>query len=359
MHARTLEGSVEKIWATNLNVYLDGSVTNIETKETFLPVVTNDGVFTTIDGTRYSTAVLIALAFKAPYRLPRDVWSCLDVLFIDKNPMNIHPSNLIWKFPENGLSFDGIPSGYVVVPGFSRYAINVDGVLWSRIHNRPMSSYQDANGYRMFGVIPDIGNRTICGQHRLLALGFLPYSEDITRLDINHKDGNKGNNHLSNLEWVTRKQNNVHAVHTGLNPTACPVMVRFHPTKHVKTYPSVSAAAAALGLKDWTVGLRLRQGTDKLYYPGFQFKLLDDKSPWIDHSEPLLEMRKVSKNMPVNVIDPRNGETLFRGTVTDAARFLGLTPTCLRYHLNDKLKVYLPSGMIVEFDEVMRSPLIW
>jgi len=44
--------------------------------------------------------------------------------------------------------------------------------------------------------------------HRLDALDFIENPEN--KSDVNHKDKNKLNNHLSNLEWMTRKENNIH-----------------------------------------------------------------------------------------------------------------------------------------------------
>ncbi|UGO50839.1 HNH endonuclease [Bacillus phage vB_BanS_Sophrita] len=52
--------------------------------------------------------------------------------------------------------------------------------------------------------------------HRLVALHFLDNQDD--KLDVNHIDGNKENNHASNLEWVTRSENVIHAHKSGLRP---------------------------------------------------------------------------------------------------------------------------------------------
>lgn len=51
--------------------------------------------------------------------------------------------------------------------------------------------------------------------HRLVALSFCdnPYNHP----EVNHKDGNKLNNHASNLEWVSHKENIHHSIRTGLN----------------------------------------------------------------------------------------------------------------------------------------------
>lgn len=50
--------------------------------------------------------------------------------------------------------------------------------------------------------------------HRLMAIHFIPNPEN--KPHINHIDGNKDNNSLSNLEWVTRSENLKHAMSLGV-----------------------------------------------------------------------------------------------------------------------------------------------
>lgn len=63
----------------------------------------------------------------------------------------------------------------------------------------------------MFKVM---GNHKRLTVHSLVANAFL---ENINNLpEVNHKDGNKSNNHVDNLEWVSKSENCNHAIITGL-----------------------------------------------------------------------------------------------------------------------------------------------
>ncbi len=58
--------------------------------------------------------------------------------------------------------------------------------------------------------------------HRLVAIAFLKNHDGFS--DVNHIDGNKDNNDVRNLEWVSHKDNQIHMVKSGLTKKAIPVM---------------------------------------------------------------------------------------------------------------------------------------
>lgn len=71
----------------------------------------------------------------------------------------------------------------------------------------------DKDGYRIH-VLSYEGKRKTVKRHRLVASAFL--SSIPGKWEVNHKDGDKLNNHVENLEWVDSVDNNRHALKYGL-----------------------------------------------------------------------------------------------------------------------------------------------
>lgn len=78
--------------------------------------------------------------------------------------------------------------------------------------------------------------------HRLVAVAFLP-CEDGKEV-VNHKDGNKSNNNLENLEWVSWQENSQHCFDTGLRDKQRVMRIG----EDCRVYDSVAAAAESVGL---------------------------------------------------------------------------------------------------------------
>ena len=81
--------------------------------------------------------------------------------------------------------------------------------------------------------------------HRLVASLFLHNPDPKIYTEVNHIDGNKCNNHWSNLEWVTHEQNVDHAVRTGL-AKGCPGNKVINLTTG-QIFDNVSQACRSLG----------------------------------------------------------------------------------------------------------------
>ena len=98
------------------------------------------------------------------------------------------------------------------VYGFDDYLCNEQGEIYSLKRNRILKG-RSLKGYRRVVLMKD-GKPIDALVHRLIAQTFIPNPEN--KPEINHKDGNKENNSVFNLEWCTQKENVQHAIKTGL-----------------------------------------------------------------------------------------------------------------------------------------------
>lgn len=93
------------------------------------------------------------------------------------------------------------------------YFASPSGNIYNR-HGDLMVGAVDRCGYRH--TILNRKNRNI---HRVIAETFIPNPNNLPC--VNHKDGNKLNNSVDNLEWCTHSENVLHAYETGLEQRAC------------------------------------------------------------------------------------------------------------------------------------------
>lgn len=96
-------------------------------------------------------------------------------------------------------------SNYGIVISKKRY-VNNNGKLV--LKKEKMLSSSMVNGYLQYDLYVD-GERHKVYAHRLVAQAFILNPEN--KPDVNHKDGDKTNNNVNNLEWVTKSENQRHA----------------------------------------------------------------------------------------------------------------------------------------------------
>lgn len=144
--------------------------------------------------------------------------------------------------------------------------------------------------------------------HRLVAKTFLPNLEN--KSFVNHKDGNKLNAKLSNLEWVTESENSIHAYETQLNNNTKPVIQFDIEMKKINEFNSINEASRKLKINPTTIGAVCNLRENNKTAGGFRFMFkekYDESKDYNSHfirSNLLKPVIQFDKNM--NKIDEFN-----------------------------------------------------
>lgn len=134
---------------------------------------------------------------------------------------------------------------------FSKYEISTCGEV-RNLKGKILYTHIQNYGYEMLRVVNDEGIPKNMLVHRLVAMAFLTNYEEFPT--VNHIDGNKLNNTLSNLEWCSYSHNLLHARRLGLNPYNTPTLGLKHKS-NVSIYHNVGYDNAR---GKWNCGVRYK-----------------------------------------------------------------------------------------------------
>lgn len=99
------------------------------------------------------------------------------------------------------------------IDGFESYYVTDSGDVYAKNYRksgriRKLTQCKNDNGYMC--VVLSRNGKTFCKKvHRLVAIAFI--KNPFNKREVNHKDGNRTNNNVSNLEWATGSENIKHS----------------------------------------------------------------------------------------------------------------------------------------------------
>jgi hypothetical protein len=165
-----------------------------------------------------------------------------------------------------------IPDGnWKTVKGYDKYLISDDGRVYSTYSKRLLKCSLNEHGYHHVELWRK-GKGKKFFVHRLVIENF---GDEEPKRTVNHIDGNKINNHISNLEWATHEENNIHAIKTGLRPSlknnkklSTPVEQRDLNGNLIKVFPSIKQASIETGVDQTDISRGIRKGWK---YGGYQW----------------------------------------------------------------------------------------
>ena len=178
---------------------------------------------------------------------------------------NFNIEEEVWK---DVYSFEG----YYQVSNLGRVR-SLDRKFWSEergheysIKGKVLKPY-DVNDYRVI-MLSKNGKNTNMRVHRLVAEAFIPNPNNLEY--VNHKDENKSNNRLENLEWCTAKYNTYY----GENSRIRPVVSTNISTGEQTIYPSLREAGRLGGFNQSAICLVCKG--ERKTHKGHHWKYLEE-----------------------------------------------------------------------------------
>lgn len=154
---------------------------------------------------------------------------------------------------------------FKTIKEYPSYSISTEGRVRKNSNQKILTPSKKPNGYMQINLFTEDGRRKKEYVHRLVALTFI--RNDNRYPEVNHIDGIRDNNVVSNLEWVTHEENLSKAIF--LNK---PIRVKKKGVI-VGEFPNINTACITLGLTGSNVSSCLHDGKQKTH-KGYTFEFV-------------------------------------------------------------------------------------
>lgn len=150
-----------------------------------------------------------------------------------------------------------IISGWNIVS--NKYSINEFGVVTNLLTNKEISQREDKDGYMVLNLTVTSGRQQTFKVHRLVALCFIDNDDPTAKIQVNHKDENKKNNHYTNLEWCTHCYNINYGLRTikAISNKQIKVICKNVSTNDTVIFDSISSASRFLNISESNINRAL------------------------------------------------------------------------------------------------------
>lgn len=142
------------------------------------------------------------------------------------------------------------------IKGFNGYQVSDDGQVRSFKRSKEgklLTPHPNRKGYLVVGLIENDGNQQTKPIHRLVLMTFAP-CDNMDELTVDHIDGNKLNNTLDNLQWLSNEDNVTKATQTSewkhcynYSRKGGEIEITFE-DGHIEIYPNIARAVEGTGM---------------------------------------------------------------------------------------------------------------
>lgn len=214
---------------------------------------------------------------------------------------------------------------FTKIKDYPSYGITTTGLVKNFISGEILEGSINPAGYCHYRLTNDSGTKTI-GRHRLMMIVYKPV-KNMDSLVVNHIDGIKGRDVLSNLEWVTYLGNLEHAGEMGLTEKCKPIVAKDFDSDHLYHFKSIKEAAKAFGYTYDAMKYRVKTDGQKVFPEMMLYKEKHSESEWMEVSTKEVALAIAGTTKAVLVRDVITKEVTGYDSIKDAQKALGVGST--------------------------------